>query len=56
MAATEKLYPLLGKDKGNAMWCNNPEIYSSGTENHWGSLDISTAWFQQAHDVSSFKT
>jgi hypothetical protein len=52
MAATEKLYPLLGKFKGGASWRNDAELFPSGTEGRRGVLNLSPAWFQQGHEVS----
>jgi hypothetical protein len=54
MAATAKLYPLLGKAKyqRGASWRGDPRNFTSGTENPSGSLDISPAWFEQGHEVS----
>jgi hypothetical protein len=56
MAATEKLFPLLGKHKGGASWCNDPCLFSSETEGPHGVVTLSSAWFQQGHEVSYFSS
>jgi hypothetical protein len=54
MAATEKLYPLLGKSQGSTSWRNHTALFPSETEIPSGSLNLSPAWFQQGHEVSCF--
>ena len=53
MAATEKLYPLLERHQGDDSWRNDAAIYFTGTESPQGLLNLSPAWFQQAHEVIS---
>jgi hypothetical protein len=55
MEATEKLRPLLGKHQSGALWRGDPANFASGTESPPGVLNISPAWFQQAHEVSCFR-
>ena len=63
MAATEKLYPMLEKKRKKkskcgtstntgASWRTDPKLFHSGTQAPKGSINISPAWFQQAHEVS----
>ena len=61
MVATEKLHPMLKKKqkKSNASkacagtsWRTDPKYFHSGALALKGSINISPAWFQQAHEVS----
>jgi hypothetical protein len=54
LTATEKLYPLLRKKapKCSTSWRVDPKNFRPGTEAPEGSVSISPAWFQQAHEVS----
>jgi hypothetical protein len=56
MAATEILYPILEKegpkDSDSGPWRENAKHYKPGTNAPAGSINISPAWFQQAHEVS----
>jgi hypothetical protein len=64
MVATEKLHPMLEKKrkkkkstcstgtKTGASWRTDPKYFHSGTQAPKGSINISPAWFQQAHEVS----
>jgi len=54
MAATEKLHPLLKNCQTSTSWRVDPEIFPSGLEGLQGVINISPAWFQQAHEVSFF--
>jgi hypothetical protein len=54
--ATEKLNPLLKKSQSYApgtYWRNDHKNFKqAGARLRPGSINISPAWFQQAHDVS----
>lgn len=54
LAATEKLYPLLGKRQGTASWRNDAALFPSEKKGPHGALNISPTWFQQGHEVSCF--
>jgi hypothetical protein len=49
----EKLHPLLKILKGGSSWHNNIEYYHTGGAAPLGSVNLSTAWFQQGHSVSA---
>ncbi|KAI9432244.1 hypothetical protein BJY52DRAFT_1104326, partial [Lactarius psammicola] len=51
MAATEKLHPLLKNCQTSTSWRVDPEIFPSGLEGLQGVINISPAWFQQAHEA-----
>ncbi|KAI9430701.1 hypothetical protein H4582DRAFT_2063488 [Lactarius indigo] len=53
MAATEKLHLLLSKHQSSTSWHVDPEIFPSGLEGLQGVINISPAWFQQGHEVST---
>jgi hypothetical protein len=65
MAATEILHPMLDKKRKKtkkkckapkagacASWRTDPRYFHSGTLALQGTINISPAWFQQAHEVS----
>lgn len=52
LAAREKLRPLIKTSSSNSSWRNNEKNFHSG-EDIQGSVNLSPAWFQQAHDVSA---
>jgi hypothetical protein len=52
MAATTKLYPLLGSAPIGAEWRNDPKNFIQGPGHHVGTVTLSPAWFQQGQDVS----
>ena len=55
LAAREKLCPLLKPLKHRGCWCNDPKFYYSGgdSEGPQGSVNLSSVWFQQGHNVST---
>ena len=50
--ARETLRPLLEVSRSGSSWREDPELYPPGGEGLQGSVNLSPAWFQQAHDVS----
>ena len=55
MAATEKLHPLLGKRQGGISWRDDTALFPSEAKGPHGALNLSPAWFQQGHEVTSFR-
>jgi len=49
--AQEELHLLLEMSQSGSAWCDDLELYSSG-QGLQGSVNLSPAWFQQAHNVS----
>jgi len=49
----EKLFPLLETSQSGSSWQEDPELYPSGGKGLQGLVNLSPAWFQQAHDVST---
>jgi hypothetical protein len=53
MAATKKLYLLLGGHQSGTSWRVDPETFCQGQEVPIGVINFSLGWFERAHQVSS---
>ena len=51
LQAREKLRPFLKLSKTGSNWRNDPNLFQSGEEGLQGSVSLSTAWFEQGHEV-----